>query len=131
MKQFKYIMSIAFAAMAFNFSSCSLEEFNPSGATADVIFSSEEGLNSLVNAAYVNLESQFYGREDMVLFIVGGNDLFINIGNGTYGRQMSKYQETTPRITSYNVCYTKLLRASFSSCEVNSTSPIRSIPALQ
>jgi len=101
MKQIKYLMFIALAAITLNFSSCSLEEFNPSGATADVIFSTEEGLNTLVNAAYVNLESQFYGREDMVLFIVGGNDLFINIGNGTYGRQMSKYQETTPAVGQF------------------------------
>ena len=101
MKKVKYIMLIALAAIALNFSSCSLDEFNPSGATADVIFASEEGLNSLVNAAYVNLESQFYGREDMVLFLVGGNDLFLNIGNGTYGRQMSKYQETTPAVGQF------------------------------
>lgn len=101
MKQIRYIMSIALTAVAINFSSCSLDEFNPSGTTSDVVFSTQEGFNTLVNSAYVNLGSQFYGREDMVLFLVGGNDLFINIGNGTYGRQMSKYQETTPAVGQF------------------------------
>lgn len=76
--------------------SCSLKEFNPGGTTADVVFSAQEGMNALVNSAYVNYGGQFYGREDLVMLTEGGTDLWINIANSGYGRQMTKYEELTP-----------------------------------
>jgi hypothetical protein len=75
--------------------SCSLKEYNPGGTTADVVFASQEGMNTLVNSAYVNYGGQFYGREDIVMLTEGGTDLWINIANGGYGRQMTKYEELT------------------------------------
>ncbi|WP_114792788.1 RagB/SusD family nutrient uptake outer membrane protein [Niabella yanshanensis] len=75
--------------------SCSLKEYNPGGTTADVVFASQQGMNGLVNAAYVNYGGQFYGREDIVMLTEGGTDLWINIANSGYGRQMTKYEELT------------------------------------
>lgn len=81
---------VALGAISF-FCGCSLKEFNPGGTTAEVVFSSEEGINSLVNSAYVYYGSQFYGREDILMLTEGGTDLWINIANSGYGRQMTKY----------------------------------------
>lgn len=99
MKTINYInkktVTVFFCGMLI-FSSCSLKEFNPGGTTADVVFSTPDGITALVNSAYVNLGGQFYGREDIVMLTDGGTDLWINIANGGYGRQMTKYQELTP-----------------------------------
>lgn len=72
---------------------CSLDEYNPGGTTAEIVFSTEAGINALVNSAYVNFGSQFYGREDILMLTEGGTDLWINIANSGYGRQMTKYEE--------------------------------------
>lgn len=87
---YKYIIGIGLAS---TLTGCSLEEHNPGGATADVVFSTENGINALVNSAYVNFASQFYGREDILMLTEGGTDLWINIANSGYGRQMTKYEE--------------------------------------
>lgn len=77
-------------------SSCSLEEYNPGGTTPDLVYSTPAGMNALVNSAYVNYSGQFYGREDILMLTEGGTDLWINIANSGYGRQMTKYEELTP-----------------------------------
>ncbi|GHE47040.1 RagB/SusD family nutrient uptake outer membrane protein [Sphingobacterium griseoflavum] len=84
----KYIVGLGLINM---FNACSLEEYNPGGTTADVVFSTEDGINALVNSAYVYYGAQFYGREDMLMLTEGGTDLWINIANSGYGRQMTKY----------------------------------------
>ncbi|WDF69095.1 RagB/SusD family nutrient uptake outer membrane protein [Sphingobacterium oryzagri] len=84
----KYIVGLSLLA-AFN--ACSLDEVNPGGTTADVVFSTEDGINALVNSAYVYYGAQFYGREDILMLTEGGSDLWINIANSGYGRQMTKY----------------------------------------
>ena len=87
---YKYIIAIGLTGAL---AGCTLEENNPGGATADVVFSTENGINALVNSAYVNFASQFYGREDILMLTEGGTDLWINIANSGYGRQMTKYEE--------------------------------------
>lgn len=84
----KYVLGF-FSAYAV--SSCSLEEYNPGGTTAEVVFATQEGMNALVNSAYVYFGAQFYGREDILMLTEGGTDLWINIANSGYGRQMTKY----------------------------------------
>ena len=86
-----YIKFIVALGVISSVCGCSLKEFNPGGTTAEVVFSSEEGINSLVNSAYVYYGSQFYGREDILMLTEGGTDLWINIANSGYGRQMTKY----------------------------------------
>lgn len=90
----KHIIKGAVAAMMVcGLASCDLEEYNPAGSTADNIFTSQDGFNALVNSAYAYWGGQLYGREDPVLLWNGGGDEWINIANGGYGRQLSKYQE--------------------------------------
>ncbi|PUV23567.1 MULTISPECIES: RagB/SusD family nutrient uptake outer membrane protein [Sphingobacterium] len=84
----KYIIGISLFA---GLQGCSLEEYNPGGTTSDIVFSTEDGINSLVNSAYVYYGAQFYGREDILMLTEGGTDLWINIANSGYGRQMTKY----------------------------------------
>jgi hypothetical protein len=74
---------------------CNLDEYNPGGTTADAVFNTPEGMNTLVNSAYVYFGAQFYGREDILMLTEGGTDLWINIANSGYGRQMTKYEELT------------------------------------
>jgi hypothetical protein len=79
------------AICAIIFSSCSLEEFNPSGSTATNVFNTEVGMNTLVNAAYYNFRAQFYGREDVMFLWEGGTDLWYMAGKGTYADQLLTY----------------------------------------
>lgn len=72
---------------------CSLEEYNPSGSTADIVFNTEVGMNSLVNAAYYNFGAQFYGREDIMFLFEGGTDLWFMGARGTYADQLLTYSE--------------------------------------
>jgi len=75
------------------FSACSLEEFNPSGSTAGVVYNTETGMNTLVNAAYYNFRAQFYGREDVMFLWEGGTDLWYMAARGTYADQLLTYTE--------------------------------------
>lgn len=75
------------------FGACSLEEYNPSGSTADIVFSTEEGMNALVNSAYYNFSAQFYGREDIMFLFEGGTDLWYMGARGTYAEQLLVYTE--------------------------------------
>src|SRR5690606_30859923 len=87
-KIYKYIIGIGLVS---TLAGCTLEENNPGGTTAEVVFSTENGINALVNSAYVYFGSQFYGREDILMLTEGGTDLWIHIANTGYGRQMTKY----------------------------------------
>lgn len=90
----KKIKSIIFSALLIaGFNACSLEEYNPSGSTANVVFSTESGINSLVNAAYYNFRGQFYGREDIMFLFEGGSDLWYMGARGTYADQLLTYTE--------------------------------------
>lgn len=97
MKRIKLYTLGVCAVFSLCFQSCNLEEYNPSGTTPK-IFETEAGFESLVNSAYAFWGGQFYGREDFVLLLDGGNDLWINIGNGGYGRQMTKYEELSSSV---------------------------------
>ncbi|RZF59856.1 RagB/SusD family nutrient uptake outer membrane protein [Sphingobacterium corticibacterium] len=87
---YKYLIGIGLAG---TLAACTLDEYNPGGTTSEVVFSTENGINALVNSAYVYFGSQFYGREDILMLTEGGTDLWINIANTGYGRQMTKYEE--------------------------------------
>lgn len=85
---FKFLFGIA-GLLALN--SCSLDEYNPSGANADAVYNTEAGMNTLVNATYYNFSTQFYGREDIVFLMEGGSDLWYCAGKGTYADQLLTY----------------------------------------
>lgn len=73
--------------------SCDLDEYNPSGSTADVVFSTPEGMNALVNRMYYNFRWKYYGREDPCLYMEGGTDLWYNAGKASYGPAMTQYSD--------------------------------------
>ncbi len=73
--------------------SCSLDEYNPSGSNAETIYSTEEGFGYLVNSAYYNFRAQFYGREDIMFLGEGGGDLWYMGQKGTYARQLMAYDD--------------------------------------
>ncbi len=87
-RMLRYIIGVGLVC---TLNACSLDEYNPGGTTSDVVFSNEAGINALVNSAYVYYGAQFYGREDILMLTEGGTDLWINIANSGYGRQMTKY----------------------------------------
>jgi starch-binding outer membrane protein, SusD/RagB family len=95
MKSYKKIISIAILSVSvlIGFQSCDLEEYNPSGSTADVVFSTPEGMDALVNQMYYNFRWKYFGREDPVLYLEGGTDLWFNAGKRSYGPAMTQYSE--------------------------------------
>lgn len=95
MKKFKYIIFLSIIAVTglIGIQSCDLEEYNPSGSTADVVFSTPEGMDALVNQMYYNFRWKYFGREDPVLYLEGGTDLWFNAGKASYGPAMTQYSE--------------------------------------
>ena len=98
MKYSKIYIFTACVALLWSVQSCDLDEYNPSGVTPDNVYNQEAGFEALVNSAYAYWGGQFYGREDFVLLLNGGGDLWINIANCGYGRQMSKYEDLTSSV---------------------------------
>lgn len=90
--KFQYKIVSLIITLSF-FGACSLEEYNPSGSTASIVFSTEEGMNALVNSAYYNFGAQFYGREDVMFLFEGGTDLWYMGARGTYAEQLLVYTE--------------------------------------
>lgn len=89
----KNLKTYIIAALLLCLGSCSLEEYNPSGSTSEIVFSTEDGMNALVNAAYYNFRAQFYGREDAMFLYEGGTDLWYMGAKGTYADQLLTYTE--------------------------------------
>ena len=75
MKQIKYILLASFGAFLLygNFSCKKLDEYNPSGSTAEAVWSTPEGMLTLVNACYSD-QRNFYGKEDGILMAEAGTD---------------------------------------------------------
>lgn len=88
----KYILGALLAGTAtLTFSSCDLDEYNPSGETADEVFVTPEGMEYLVNQMYYNFRWKYYGREDPVLYMEASADIWQNIGNNyDYGKQLTR-----------------------------------------
>lgn len=95
MKKIKNIIvwSLVSVATMTGIQSCDLEEYNPSGSTADVVFSTPEGIEYLVNRMYYNFRWKYFGREDPVLYLEGGTDLWYNAGREAYGNGMTQYTD--------------------------------------
>ncbi|MCF0244426.1 MAG: RagB/SusD family nutrient uptake outer membrane protein [Bacteroidaceae bacterium] len=94
MKSFlnKYIFgSLLFGAISMTFSSCSLDEYNPSGEGADEVFVTAQGMEGLVNQMYYNFRWKYYGREDPVLYMEGSADIWQNLASSyEYGMQLTR-----------------------------------------
>ena len=57
--------------------SCDLEEYNPSGATSDVLLFTPDGVATFVNRLYYNYPWKYFGREDPVLYIESSTDIWV------------------------------------------------------
>ena len=95
----KFSIGILLVALTVGINSCDLKEFNPSGSTADVVFSTPEGMDALVNQMYYNFRWKYFGREDPVLYLEGGTDLWYNAGKAAYGPGLTQYTDVlNPKI---------------------------------
>lgn len=72
-----------------------LDEYNPSGATADAVWSTPEGFITNVNAAY-DQQRAWYGKEDGIFMSESGTDLWYNRDKNTYAGQLTQYAGLTP-----------------------------------
>src|SRR5687767_10664651 len=96
----KYIIPVLAAVVLLG--SCrKLDEINPSGATADAVWSTPEGLLTAINAAY-NDQRNFYGKEDAVLMTEGGTDLWFNQNKASYANQITRYEGLTSTSSGTN-----------------------------
>lgn len=91
----KYIMgTLLLGAATLGFTSCDLDEYNPSGEGADQVFATPQGMEYLVNQMYYNFRWKYYGREDPVLYMEGSSDIWQNVcnsrSNHEYGWQMTR-----------------------------------------
>ncbi|WP_255474106.1 RagB/SusD family nutrient uptake outer membrane protein [Pontibacter qinzhouensis] len=84
------LLPIMAAAFVVGLTSCDLDEYNPSGATADEIWSTPEGFVTNVNAAYSEQRS-WYGKEDGIFMSETGTDLWFNRDKNTYAGQLTQY----------------------------------------
>lgn len=102
------ILVLLAALLTLSFASCSLDEYNPGGSTAEESFKTQEGYNTIINAVYAYWGGQLYGREDPVLLFNGGNDEWINIAASGYGRQLSQYKEVLATTGQYKNTWNRL-----------------------
>lgn len=87
---------IGIASLLFATSACrNLDEYNPSGATADATWSTPEGFITNVNAAY-DQQRNWYSKEDGIFMGETGTDLWYNREKNTYAAQLTQYAGLTP-----------------------------------
>ncbi len=96
MKKNTYIYKIIFGiALVSTINSCDLDEYNPSGTTAEVIWSTPEGIQTLINACYQN-QRAWYGKMDGILMSEVGCDLWFNQEKDGYAKELTKYENFLP-----------------------------------
>src|SRR5688572_20678007 len=66
-----------------------LEEYNPSGLTAESVYSTPEGFETLVNAAYT-YQRWWYGKEEGYNIAETGTDIWTS-GSGDVYRDLTTY----------------------------------------
>lgn len=87
---------IGIASLLLTTSACrNLDEYNPSGATADATWSTPEGFITNVNAAY-DQQRSWYSKEDGIFMGETGTDLWYNREKNTYAAQLTQYAGLTP-----------------------------------
>src|SRR5688572_12708279 len=89
-----YTVCLVIALIATATSCRKLDEYNPSGSTADAVWSTPEGILTLVNATYAD-QRNYYGKEDAVLMSEGGTDLWFNANKASYANQLTRYESFT------------------------------------
>lgn len=77
------------------FSCNDLEEYNPSGATAEAVWTTPEGFVTVVNSAYAE-QRAWYGKEDGIFMSEAGSDLWYNRDKDSYANQLTYYSGLGP-----------------------------------
>ena len=85
--------------------SCSkLDEYNPSGATAETVWNTPQGFQTLINAAYVG-QRYFFGKEDGLIMGEAGTDIWFSAAKSNYAQQIFKYTSFTSSSSNTNTSY--------------------------
>jgi len=71
-----------------------LDEYNPSNATADLVWSTPEGFVTAVNGAYFE-QRNWYTKENGIFMGESGTDLWYNRERDGYARQLTQYSGLT------------------------------------
>jgi hypothetical protein len=91
-------------------SACNIDEYNPSGATANAVWTNPKGFLTLVNAAYSD-QRAWYGKEDGVFMGESGTDLWFNSNKDNYANELTRYENFTPSTGNPNKVWQPLYRA--------------------
>ena len=89
----KYFMgALLLGATSLSFTSCDLDEYNPSNEGAEAVFATPQGMEGLVNQLYYNYKWKYFGREDPVLYFEGAGDIWANTPEkNEYGMQLTRF----------------------------------------
>src|SRR5690606_25298834 len=79
----KNIVMASVVALASSGCSKILDEYNPSGLTAETVFTTPEGFETLVNAAY-SYQRWWYGKEECYSMSEMGTDLWTSGAGDTF-----------------------------------------------
>jgi starch-binding outer membrane protein, SusD/RagB family len=91
----KLLGRVALLGGALGLGACNdLEEYNPSNATAESVWTTPEGFVTVVNAAYSE-QRNWYGLEDGIFMSEAGTDLWFNRDKNTYAAQLTQYSGFT------------------------------------
>jgi hypothetical protein len=94
---------------------CNLDEYNPTSATGDALWSSPTGFVTLVNAAYSEQRS-WYGKENGLFLAESGTDLWYNSNRAKYSIETMRYENFTPSTAGFNKAAWKLLYKAINLC---------------
>jgi hypothetical protein len=97
MKSIKNSIIFSLVLITSLFSCKKLDEYNPSGATEEAVFTTPEGFMTLVNGAYNEIR-YYYGKEDGLLMSEGGTDLWFNANKSNYANQFTRYEGWTASV---------------------------------
>ncbi len=101
MKAVNRIFILAAGILFATLCSCELDEYNPSGVTAEAIWSTPEGFETAIAAAY-SYQRDFYGKENAIFMNESGTDLWFNGAYKNYSNELSRYQNFTPLTGNFN-----------------------------
>lgn len=111
MKTFRtYILLAAGLGMALMSCQNELDEYNPSGITAEGVYTTPAGFESLVNAAY-SYTRWWYGKEDGYNLSEMGTDLWINGVDGGANVALVHYENLQSNQSSVETLWAKMYEA--------------------
>jgi hypothetical protein len=113
--QFNITLLSLLVFMGLSLTSCDLDEYNPSGSTTDVIWTTPDGFETLVNACYEN-QYIWYGKMDGVLMSEVGTDIWFPKEKDGYGKELTKYENFNPTTGNPNKATWPLLYESLNLC---------------